>query len=163
MTPGLYLRLGGLILALAGAFWAGWAGNGWRLNAENDRERLELAKQAARQLDAMTADRDAKAAELATSNDKHLAELQGAQNETNRLRDCLRTGSCGLRVAATCPDYPSVPQATAAPGVDSGTRAELTPDAESAYFALRDGIDRTEAKLAACQDELRVRAAPAVP
>jgi len=162
VTPGLYLRLGGLILALAGAFAAGWAGNGWRLNAEHDRERLELAKQAARQLDAMTADRDAKAAALVTANDKHLAKLQGAQNETNRLRDCLRTGSCGLRIAATCPPAQG-PDITAAPSVDSGTRAELTPDAESAYFTLRDGIGRTESKLAACQDELRIRAAPAAP
>lgn len=162
MTPGMYLRLGGLILALAGAFAAGWAGNGWRLNSEHDRQALETAKQAARQLDAMTADRDAKAAELARSNDKHLAELKGAQNETNRLRDCLRAGTCGLRIAATCTPTQS-PDVAPAPGVDSGTRAVLTPDAESAYFALRDGIGRTETKLAACQDELRVRAAPAAP
>lgn len=162
MTPGLYLRIGGLILALAGAFFAGWSSNGWRLNAEHDRERLELAQQAARQLDAMTADRDDKAGKLATSNDKHLAELKGAQNETNRLRDCLRAGTCGLRIAANCPAAQS-PGIATAPSVDYGTGAELTADAESAYFALRDGIDRTETKLAACQDELRTRAAPSGP
>lgn len=159
MTPRAYLTLGGLILALAGAFFAGWAGNGWRLTAKHEREALEQAESARIELETMTADRDAKTAELAASNDKHLAELEGAQNETNRLRDCLRTGTCGLRIAATCPPAQS-PGVTTTPSVDSETRAVLTPDAESAYFTLRDGIDRTERKLAACQDELTIRVAP---
>lgn len=90
------------------------------------------------------------AVNLAQANDKNLAQLKGAQNETNRLRDCMLTGSCGLRVNATC--GPRL--GPTSPGVDNGAGAELDADARQAYFALRDGIDRVTAQLTACQGQL---------
>lgn len=137
--------------ALALAFLGGWEVASWR----HDAEMLKTAKKAAGELAAMTAERDARAADLRAANDQHAASLKGAQDETNRLRDRLRSGTLGLRVAAKCPA--ANPQAPAAPGVDTGAGAELAGAAESAYFALRDGIDRTSAQLAACQAELRLR------
>jgi len=154
------LLAAGLCLVLG--FSAGWGVNGWRLDAKYSHEAEARAQAAAKQLATLTADRDAKAAALTVANDRHMKELQGAQNETNRLRDCLRSGTCGLRIAATCSPA-QTPGATAAPSVDSGAGAELAETARRAYFALRDGIDRAGSQLAACQDELRLRAAPSSP
>lgn len=147
MNPRLLLAAG----ALLAAFACGWLVNGWRMDAEA----LEVAEQAAKTLRERTAERDALAASLRAANDQHAAKLKGAQDETNRLRDCLRSGTCGLRIGARCPSAPETP---AAAGVDPGARAELDRAAESAYFALRDGIDRAAAQLAACQAELKLRA-----
>lgn len=104
---------------------------------------------------AMTDERDALAAQLAASNDKHLFDLQKAQNENTALR--ARGSLVGLRIAANCPDPQASAQATADPGVDSRTGAELAADARQDYFALRDGIALAGAQLAACQDELKLR------
>ncbi len=122
--------------ALVAAFVAGWTVNGWRGVAKSADAQAQIEVMVAR---------------LRASDDLHAAKLQEAQNETSRLRDRVSAGPVRLLVAAKCPD---VPQAASAPGVDSGTRAELDPAARSAYFALRDGINRAEAKLAACQGEL---------
>lgn len=148
------LAIVGAVAALAGAL-GGWTINGWRLNAAYDAERLQAARDAARDLQAAYDARDALAADLAASNDLHLAKLKGAQDETNRLRDCLRSGTCGLRVAVKCPDQPTA--GATGTGVDSGAWADLAPTAGQAYFALRDGIDRVDVKLAACQAELKKR------
>ena len=131
--------------ALVAAFVAGWTVNGWRGAAK--------ATDAQAHIEAM-------AARLRASDDLHAAKLQEAQNETNRLRDRVSAGPVRLLVAAKCPADIPLPEAASAPGVDSGTGAELDPAARSAYFALRDGINRAEAKLAACQGELIQRAAP---
>lgn len=143
--------------ALVTAFVGGWEVNGWRLTSAHDAERLQAAADAAESLRFANASRDALAARLRASDDLHAAQLQKAQNETNRLRDRVSAGPARLLVAAKCPAAPVLPQAASAPGVDSGTRAELNPEARSAYFALRDGINATEAKLAACQAELKER------
>lgn len=104
---------------------------------------------------ALTDERDALAAQLAASNDKHLSDLKKAQDENIAIRS--RGNLVGLRVAATCPDHRASVQATADPGVDSRTGAELAADARQDYFALRDGIALAGAQLAACQDELKLR------
>lgn len=101
---------------------------------------------------ALTDERDALAAQLAASNDKHLFDLQKAQNENTALR--ARGSLVGLRVSANCPDHR---ETAADPGVDSRTGAELAADARQDYFALRDGIALASAQLAACQDELKLR------
>ena len=143
--------------ALVAAFVAGWTVNGWRGAATADEKALQDLKTATDARTLAEGQRDALAARLRASDDLHAAKLQEAQNETNRLRDRVSAGPVRLLVAAKCPD---VPQAASAPGVDSGAGAELDPAARSAYFALRDGINRAEAKLAACQGELIQRATP---
>lgn len=128
------------LAVLAAAFAWGWTARGWRED-----------EKALRDLKTVTKARDALAARLKMSDDAHASKLKEAENETNRLRDRVSAGPVRLLVAAKCPE---LPQAASAPGVDSGARAELDSEARSAYFALRDGINQTEAKLAACQAEL---------
>lgn len=139
------------------AFGGGYKVADWRLTGQYTAEKLEASQEAAKALAAMTADRDALAGKLSAANDQHTNELRNAQNETNRLRDRLANNSSGLRIAATCPESRLGPQAPSGARVDSGTGAELDSTARRAYFALRDGIDRASAQLAACQDELRLR------
>lgn len=144
-----------LVVGVA-AFGGGYKVADWRITAKANAEALERAQRAEKARDEAITERDKLAGELATKNDQHTDELRKAQNETNRLRDRLRDGSIGLRIAGTCP---RLGDAQAAPGarVDTGTGAELAEPARRAYFALREGIDRASAQLAACQDELRLR------
>jgi len=128
------------LIALALGFGGGWMVNGWRLDAKAQAERLGAAKATIRLTDG-----------LAATNDENLAKLEKSQNETNRLRDCLRTGTCGLRIHTICPT--TAPSAS----VDTGEGAELAEPARRAYFALRDAIDKHQAQLDACQDQLRLR------
>lgn len=154
LTP-IQVRLAIAAAAASVAFGSGWAVNGWRLNAKHDREAREVAEVTRVTLAQRTAERDALQARLTASDDAERKKLQEAQDETNRLRDCLRNGTCGLRIAAKCPAR--LPQADPVPSVDTGTGAELDRPAEQAYFALRDGINRASAQLAACQKELTLR------
>lgn len=147
----------GYVLAAALAFGAGWSVNGWRLGQAHEAQARQASEQARETLRLMTESRDRLAADLKASDDIHAAKLQEAQNETNRLRDRVSVGDQRLRVAVRCPAAADVPRAASAPGVDSSAGAELDPTARSAYFALRDGINRAEAKLAACQGELSKR------
>lgn len=144
-----------LVVGVA-AFGGGYKVADWRLTAKATAEALERAQRAEKARDEAIIERDRLAGKLATANDQHTDELRKAQNETNRLRDRLRDGSIGLRIAGTCPRVGEA-QGPARPGVDSGTGAELAEPARRAYFSLREGIDRASAQLAACQDELRLR------
>lgn len=138
------------------AFGGGWSVNGWRLTSTYNAEAVARAVAYADQVAALTTERDALAVKLSTRDNANLTNLRKAQNETNRMRDCVRDGTCGLRVAVACPD-PTSPGTATNPGVDTGPSARLTGPAESAYFALRDGISIASAQLAACQDQLRLR------
>lgn len=162
-SPRLLIAAG----ALTVAFLAGWWTNGTRWEARTSqeaRERAESGRQAAIRAAAMQRElsdaRDVLAARLQLSDDQHAKALETAQHETNRLRDCVAAGTCGLRVLARCP-APGVPEpasSASSAGVDPGTGAELDGAAGPAYFALRDGIDQAAAKLSACQEQLKLRA-----
>lgn len=153
------LKTAAVVAVIVGvfAFGGGYKVADWRLTGQYTAEKLEASQAAAKALAAMTDERDILAGKLSAANDRHTDELRKAQNETNSLRDRLRAGSIGLRIAATCPDARLGPQASSGARVDTGTGAELGETARRAYFALRDGIDRASAQLAACQDELRLR------
>lgn len=151
-----------LIAAAVIAFVAGWGVNGWRLDgAAAVKEAAYAARtvervQAERRATATAqADRDALTGQIALIDRTRTADLKRAQDETNRLRDGIRTGTIGLRVAAICPAAPGVvPGAVPGPGVDTGTAPRLTADAESAYTALRDGIEAQRVQLGACVEAL---------
>jgi prophage endopeptidase len=151
------LRLALAAGALASAFASGWAVNGWRASAAADAKALQALKAATDARALAEGQRDALAARLRASDDIHAARLQKAQDETNSLRDRVSAGPVRLLIAAKCPTAPDLPQAASAPSMGDGARAELNPAARSAYFALRDGINAVEGKLAACQGELRER------
>lgn len=145
------------LVCFLGGFLSGYKVEDWRATSKANAEALAVAHSAIEARDKAVAAYTHLAGELSAKNDQHAAELRTAQNETNFLRSRVNAGSLGLRVAANCPD---LSQVAPAPGsrVDSGTGAELAGPARRAYFALRDGIDAVDAKLAACQDELRLRA-----
>jgi hypothetical protein len=103
--------------------------------------------------DQARADLAARLSDIDTAESKKLKE---SENENNRLRDCLRRGTCGLRIAAVCPANTGSVVSAARPGgsVDSGAGAGLTTQAEQDYFVLRAGISSAQRKLAACQASL---------
>jgi len=135
------IKLYATITALVISFGGGWAANGWRLTSQHQAEKLEQA-----------AGYEAKVKALSVSNDHHLQNLQDSQNETNRLRDCVHAGTCGLRF-----NTPTAKQSTAGTRMDIEAGAELAGTVGPAYFALREGIDRASTQLEACQDQLRGR------
>lgn len=153
------------VAILAVCFGAGWAANGWRLDARiksinadhanavtDANERVRVA-----QADLQT-ERDRKTDQVAVIDVEQTVQLRKAQNETDRLRTCVANGTCGLRVnvvgPANCPA--NVPITDATSSVDHGAGARLAPDAEQAYWGLRVGMMRAQAKLTACQQTLNV-------
>ncbi len=160
MTPAqikLAVMAGSLVAAFSAGWCGGWYVNGWRLSSGFNAERVAQRDAAAETLRIALADRDRKSDELRTSNDTNLSKLQGARDETNRLRDRVAADAVRLRVRVACP-VAGVPAASAPSGVADGAGAELDPAARPAYFALRDALTLAERKLAGCQDELRARA-----
>jgi prophage endopeptidase len=156
-----------LAILLAG-FGAGWESNGWRMGnqvaslKQQHAETITAATQANNTALVLAIKRnDLMVASLSTQNDAALAKLKKAQNENNSLRDSVRGGAFGLRIAATCaPSNPGNAQSGTGPGVDSGASAELADSARPAYFALRDAIATVQNQLGACQGELRTRTSP---
>lgn len=154
--------LAALLIAAAGAF-GGWTAQGWHLGekiealkAGHAQEVADAVRVSNQALINMVNDRDAKAVLLAAIDLKFTTQLTKANNETNRYRACLAAGTCGLRITATCPTPDPKATGLAEGGsVDSGAGAVLDTAAEQAYSALRSGIDRTEAKLGACQASLK--------
>lgn len=143
-----------LVAAFLLGLVAGWRVENWHLTSAHEKEKLAQIEVNQQAFAKLLADRDELASKLTASNDKYFKQWRAAQNETNRLRNA---GSYGLRVRALCPDSGQSAQGATNASLDTGTGAELAPVARQAYFALRDGIDRTEAKLAACQAELILR------
>lgn len=148
--------------ALAVAFGAGWAVNGWRVGSEVSELKAahaEVVRVAAtgysKQLTQAYADRDAKQAELDNIAQAGRAAIKEAEDETERLRRCLADGTCGLRIAATCPTKPpGVPPAGTGGGVGAPASPVLTAAAGQDYLALRANITRTEETLTTCQKAL---------
>lgn len=141
-------------LILGGAFAWGWVSNGWRLNLEAEKLTHESAQSiAAANQKAREAERQAQEKAIQVVADER-KKLEVSQNETNRLRDCIRRGTCGVRiVASACPA--TVPKASEGGPVGSGESSPAPADVASDYLALRSAIEVTEAKLSACQSILR--------
>ena len=159
------VRIIAYLVAALGLFGAGWTANGWRLNsaiavtAKLHAESVMVATQKALALqEQIDRARDAKAAAVSDVETAATMRLQKANHEINTLRDALRVGTVGLRVAATCPRATStVPSATPDTGVGADTAPRLTSDAEQAYLALRDGIVTQRETLLTCQRLLALR------
>lgn len=147
------LKLAAAVLGFTVAFGGGWAWRSSIARADEATTASALAEsngEAQRKINAAhTHDADA----LRAIADQAQIKLKGAQDETNRLRDCMRRGTCGLHLHASC--SAGLPATITASGVGTGGGAQLDADAERNYFALRDAIQRTETKLSACQGSLR--------
>lgn len=115
---------------------------------ERNRALFEVSglREAARISGEMLADRD--------ENDlTRTKALNHALSEINDLRRAVDDGRQRLRVEATC--SPPKPDQTGAGGVvDAGT-AELTADARSDYFTLRDQLALSREMILGLQDHVR--------
>lgn len=152
--------------ALAGALIAGgvaWTAQGWRYGAvvatmrADQSDRVAESQRHAREI---LQRRYAAVAEINERNARAewvaYGGLRSAQIEDQRLRADVDAGRQRLHVAAACPAAGGgVPKSGAGAGMGNGARAELDPAARSDYFALRAGIQRVTAQLAACQARLR--------
>ena len=116
--------------------------------SERDTAQLEVTglREAARISGEMLADRD--------DIDRTRTEaLNHALSEINDLRRAVDDGSKRLRVKATC-STPK-PDQTGAGGVDDAASAELTADARSDYFTLRDQLAQSREMILGLQDHVR--------
>lgn len=115
---------------------------------ERNRALFEVSglREAARISGEMLADRD--------DNDlTRTKALNHALSEINDLRRAVDDGSKRLRVEATC-STPK-PDQTGAGGVADAGAAELTADARSDYFTLRDQLALSRQMILGLQDHVR--------
>lgn len=143
--------------AAVALFIAGWTVNGWRWDAKwNEREAeyaaaVTKATEEAREREQVMADA------FAMIDAERTAERTKANEESRRLRAAVDAGTVSLRIAARCPA--GLSETAAGPGVGDGTGAELSADARSDYFTLREGLTRQAEKLSACQAILKAERA----
>ena len=115
---------------------------------ERDKTQLEVAglREAARISGEMLADRD----EIDRTRTQ---ELNHARSEIADLQRAVDAGTQRLRVKAVCPT--TVPAKTGTGGVDDGATAELSADARSDYFTLRDQLAVSREMILGLQDHMR--------
>jgi len=142
-------------LVLAGAFAAGWTAQGWRagtLLAQVRQDHASVLADIATKTQAAaetvrTYERQTALA-LAAADKKSTEELSNAKAETQRLRDCVRAGTCGVRIVTHYVDQPSGAGRTdaAASGVGDDS---ITLDAgvSESVLDLRDTIAEDIAKI----------------
>ncbi|MGE8567478.1 MAG: lysis system i-spanin subunit Rz [Achromobacter sp.] len=148
-----------LVVGAIVAGGAAWKVQSWRYGAEisamksDQSARVSESQRQAREI------LERRVAEVGQINERNAkAEwaayggMRNAQVQDDGLRADVDAGRQRLHVAATCPAASSgVPKAGASARVGDGARAELDPAARSDYFALRAGIQRVTAQLAACK------------
>lgn len=147
-----------LVLALGGAIgaWAthlDYSAKMAQVQADHANEAATIAETERAKTTAALDDLKRAQAQINELDTLNYEKLQAQRAEIDRLNACVRNGTCGLRINATCP----APRGGSAPGsgtpgVDDGEKPVLTPVAESAYFALRHGINEQENKLVMCQE-----------
>ena len=131
----------------AAAFAVGLGAGTWladnALSAEHEQYKASVAKDAEDRALAVlmaleAAGEKVQAGEAAISKQRqdnaNATNLQAA--ELDRLNRCLKSGTCGLRVAAKCPSVPNTPSGDGAER-DTATGARLTAAAESDYLEFR--------------------------
>lgn len=82
-----------------------------------------------------------------------LKEKQRAEDYAESMYRCLADGTCGLRVAATCPAVRVGATGASAGEPDAGA-PELTAAARRAYPALVAGLEVQRAQILSLQEEL---------
>ena len=146
-------------VALALAFGAGWAAQGWRMGAQLQEQRTQHAKKlqdvAEKTAAALTAVRKYErqmAAQLAELDKQKMEEINAAKSETNRLRRCIAAGTCGVRLNSTAGAASSHGAADAAtPGMDNEAAA-LDVALQQRVLDLRDAIVEDSAALEYLQE-----------
>jgi hypothetical protein len=146
-------------LVLAGAFAAGWVVQGMRSDAALAQLRqghagvlADIATKTRAAADAVRAYERQAGLALAAADKKHTEDLNHAKAETQRLRDCLRAGTCGVRIVTRYVGQPG-----GAGGADAGAGGvgddAITLDAgvSERVLDLRDAIAEDAAKLSYLQ------------
>ena len=133
-----------VLIAIAFALWF----SGGLLIDERNKAQLEVAglREAARISGEMLADRD----EIDRTRTE---ELNHALSENAELRRAVDDGTKRLRVKAVCPT--SVPTNTSPGSVADAATPELTADARSDYFTLRDQLALSREMILGLQDHVR--------
>lgn len=152
----------GYIKAIAAAalaaflFGAGWMVNGWRWDAKlaelrstHSETLTTIATKTREAADAVRTFERQVALSLAAADAKHTGELNAQKAETQRLRDCVRAGTCGVRVITRYVDQPvDARSADAASGSVGSDAVTLDGPVSERVLDLRDSIAEDEAKLA---------------
>jgi len=142
-------------LMLASAFAAGWAAQGWRADAALVQLRqahatvlVEIAAKTQAAAEAVRTYERQAALALAAADKKSTEELSNAKTETQRMRDCVRAGTCGVRIVTRYVDQPGGPESTdaAAGGVGNDAIA-LDAGVSERVLDLRDAISEDAAKI----------------
>ncbi|KPG92917.1 lysis protein [Pseudomonas sp. RIT-PI-q] len=145
------LRLAVFLLLSALLVWAAFDQVSDQLSAarrDRDSAQLEVTglREAARISGEMLAARD-------EIDLQRTQELSNALNQNDDLRLAVDAGSQRLRLAATC-STPKPAQTGAGSVADAGT-AELTANARSDYFTLRDQLALSRQMILGLQDHVR--------
>jgi len=142
-------------LVLASAFAAGWTTQGWRADAAVAQLRLDhagvladIATKTRVAADAVRAYEQRAALALAAADKKSTEELNHAKAETQRMRDCVRAGTCGVRIVTRYVDHSGGPGATDAAAGGLGDDAiTLGAGVSERVLDLRDAIAEDAAKI----------------
>lgn len=165
--PAVKIGLGvaAVLFVLGGAFTAGFWVNGAFKDAEiaglklqHSNDALEAEREATRRADVQMIAHNKAVAQLAAIDAERTAALKGAQDENNRLRGAVDAGVVSLRVVgARCPAAgKAAPHSASGSGVGTGEAPTLNASAGSAYFALRDGLNRQREQIITLQDSIAV-------
>ncbi len=146
-------------LALAGAFAAGWVAQGWRADAALAQLRqdhagvlADIATKTRATADAVRAYERQAGLALAAADKKSTEDLNNAKAETQHLRDCVRAGTCGVRIITRYVDQPGgAGPADAAAGGMGDDAITLDAGVSERVLDLRDAISEDAAKLSFLQ------------
>lgn len=139
------------------AFAVGLGAGTWladnALSAEHEQYKASVAKDAEGRALAVlialqAAGEKVQAGEAAIS--KQREDNAKADAELDRLNRCLKSGTCGLRVAAKCPGVPN-PASSDGAGRDSAAGARLDAAAESDYLEFVRGYKEQLKVLRICK------------
>jgi hypothetical protein len=154
-------------LVLAGAFAAGWTAQGWRSDAALSQLRqdhagvlADIATKTRAAADAVRAYERQAGLALAAADKKHTEDLNHAKAETQRLRDCVRAVTCGVRIVTRYVDQPGgAGRPDAAAGGLGDDAITLNAGISERVFDLRDAISEDAAALSYLQGYARQCAA----
>ena len=146
-------------LALAGAFAVGWTAQGWRADAvlvqvRQDHASMlaDIATKTRAAADAARAYEHQAGVALAAADKKSTEELTNAKAETQRLRDCVRAGTCGVRIVTRYVDQTHSPRRLDAVAGGVGDDAiTLNEGVSERVLDLRDAIAEDASKIAYLQ------------
>lgn len=157
MIPALYTHAAAAAVAAALAFGGAWQ---WQANkygaqlasmrTDHAQVLQQLADKTQAAYEAVREREGQVQAALAQADQQHQQELTHAKTETDRLRACVRAGTCGVRIitrSTACAAGGDVPQDAGAGGVGDGAVA-LDDAAANRVLDLRESVQSDAAKLA---------------